>query len=227
MPAYVDSGLNLVHVDDVATGHLLAAERGQIGRRYVLGGEDVTLGQMLADIAARDGMRVPQLCTKLYDELVAERGESALVVVDVAFTETAALAHYVLPASSQYEKCEFTLFNFDAPHNMFHVRAPVLAPLPLTVSVVTACVKWTSTSCPSTDADCAGIVICPAASAPEGRTSRKTLPPATKGVTCSKKPDRFGASYWVIMSSAAVSSACSHSSSVVSVAFASAPSADE
>ena len=56
-----------------------------------------------------------------------------LVVVDVAFTETAALAHYVLPASSQYEKCEFTLFNFDAPHNVFHVRAPVLAPLPGTL----------------------------------------------------------------------------------------------
>ena len=52
-----------------------------------------------------------------------------LVVVDVAYTETAALAHYVLPASSQYEKCEFTLFNFEAPTNYFHVRAPVLPPL--------------------------------------------------------------------------------------------------
>ena len=59
MPAYVDSGLNLVHVDDVATGHLLAAERGQVGRRYVLGGEDVTLGQMLADIAALTGRKPP------------------------------------------------------------------------------------------------------------------------------------------------------------------------
>ena len=52
-----------------------------------------------------------------------------LVVVDVAFTETAALADYVLPASSQYEKCEFTLFNFEFPTNYFHVRAPVLPPL--------------------------------------------------------------------------------------------------
>ena len=59
MPAFVDSGLNLVHVDDVAAGHLLAAERGQIGRRYVLGGEDVTLGQMLGDIAALTGRRAP------------------------------------------------------------------------------------------------------------------------------------------------------------------------
>ncbi|MBS0255081.1 MAG: NAD-dependent epimerase/dehydratase family protein [Proteobacteria bacterium] len=61
MPAYVDSGLNLVHVDDVATGHLLAAERGQAGRRYVLGGEDVTLGQMLADIAGLVGRKPPKV----------------------------------------------------------------------------------------------------------------------------------------------------------------------
>ena len=52
-----------------------------------------------------------------------------LVVVDVAFTETAQLAHYVLPASSQYEKCEYTLFSLEAPTNFFQVRAPVIAPL--------------------------------------------------------------------------------------------------
>jgi anaerobic selenocysteine-containing dehydrogenase len=51
------------------------------------------------------------------------------VVVDVAMTETAQLAHYVLPASSQYEKTEFTLFNFEFPTNYFHVRAGVLPPL--------------------------------------------------------------------------------------------------
>lgn len=61
MPAFVDSGLNLVHVDDVAMGHLLAAERGTVGRRYVLGGADVTLGQMLADIAALTGRRAPKV----------------------------------------------------------------------------------------------------------------------------------------------------------------------
>ena len=59
MPAFVDSGLNLVHVDDVARGHLLAAERGAIGRRYVLGGQDVSLGQMLGDIAAMVGRKAP------------------------------------------------------------------------------------------------------------------------------------------------------------------------
>src|SRR6202000_1028549 len=51
------------------------------------------------------------------------------VVVDVAMTETARLAHYVLPASSQYEKTEFTLFNFEFPTNYFQVRAGVVPPL--------------------------------------------------------------------------------------------------
>lgn len=51
------------------------------------------------------------------------------VVVDVALTETARLAHYVLPASSQYEKTEFTLFNFEFPRNFFQVRAGVVPPL--------------------------------------------------------------------------------------------------
>ena len=52
-----------------------------------------------------------------------------LVVVDVAMTETAALADYVLPASSQFEKCEYTLFSFEYPTNYFHVRRAVLPPL--------------------------------------------------------------------------------------------------
>jgi anaerobic selenocysteine-containing dehydrogenase len=56
-----------------------------------------------------------------------------LVVVDVAMTETAALADYVLPASSQYEKTEFTLFTFEFPANYVHVRAAVLDPLPGTL----------------------------------------------------------------------------------------------
>jgi anaerobic selenocysteine-containing dehydrogenase len=59
----------------------------------------------------------------------ALRALDLCVVVDVAMTETARLAHYVLPASSQYEKTEFTLFNFEFPQNFFHVRAGVLPPL--------------------------------------------------------------------------------------------------
>jgi len=59
IPAFIDTGLNLVHVDDVADGHLKALERGKIGERYILGGQDVTLSQMLADIAEQVGREAP------------------------------------------------------------------------------------------------------------------------------------------------------------------------
>jgi anaerobic selenocysteine-containing dehydrogenase len=55
------------------------------------------------------------------------------VVVDVAYTETAALAEYVLPAASQHEKWEFTFFDFEWPVNYFHLRRPLFAPLPGTL----------------------------------------------------------------------------------------------
>jgi dihydroflavonol-4-reductase len=58
MFGYVDTGLNVVDVDDVAAGHLLAAERGQVGRRYILGGENLTFKQML-DILAEAAGRPP------------------------------------------------------------------------------------------------------------------------------------------------------------------------
>lgn len=53
-----------------------------------------------------------------------------VVVIDVAFTETARLAHYVLPVASQFEKAEATFFNFEFPHNYFHLRKALLPPLP-------------------------------------------------------------------------------------------------
>jgi dihydroflavonol-4-reductase len=59
MPAFVDTGLNLVHVDDVAMGHLLAEERGRIGERYILGGENMTLATILRRIAALVGRKPP------------------------------------------------------------------------------------------------------------------------------------------------------------------------
>jgi len=55
MPAYVATGLNVVHVDDVASGHLLAYERGAIGQRYVLGGTDMTLREILTECARLAG----------------------------------------------------------------------------------------------------------------------------------------------------------------------------
>ncbi|MDP6342877.1 MAG: molybdopterin-dependent oxidoreductase, partial [Alphaproteobacteria bacterium] len=57
-----------------------------------------------------------------------------LVVIDVAMTETARLADYVLPAASQFEKWEATFFNFEFPRNHFHLRAPLLPPLPGTLA---------------------------------------------------------------------------------------------
>jgi anaerobic selenocysteine-containing dehydrogenase len=53
-----------------------------------------------------------------------------VVVIDVAFTETARLAHYVLPVASQFEKAEATFFNFEFPHNYFHLRKALVPPLP-------------------------------------------------------------------------------------------------
>jgi len=60
MPGYVDTVLNLVHVDDVAAGHLAAFERGRPGELYILGGENVALPQMLAEIARIAGRRPPR-----------------------------------------------------------------------------------------------------------------------------------------------------------------------
>ena len=57
----MDTGLNLVHVDDVAKGHFLALERGVIGERYILGGENLSLQQMLADIAGLAGRKPPTI----------------------------------------------------------------------------------------------------------------------------------------------------------------------
>jgi dihydroflavonol-4-reductase len=59
IPAFVDTGLNLVHVDDVADGHIAALERGMIGERYILGGTNVLFADMLADIARMVGRKPP------------------------------------------------------------------------------------------------------------------------------------------------------------------------
>ena len=59
MPAYVDTGLNVVHVDDVAAGHLLAYQKGVAGRRYVLGGDDMTLRDILNVVTDLAGVHRP------------------------------------------------------------------------------------------------------------------------------------------------------------------------
>lgn len=61
MPAYVDTGLNIVHVDDVANGHLLAMEKGEIGERYILGGDNMTLASILKYICLSQDMTPPTI----------------------------------------------------------------------------------------------------------------------------------------------------------------------
>ena len=61
MPAFVDTGLNVVHVDDVAAGHLLAWRRGVIGERYVLGGDNMSLAEILTEIARICGRKPPTI----------------------------------------------------------------------------------------------------------------------------------------------------------------------
>jgi dihydroflavonol-4-reductase len=59
MPAYIDTGLNIAHVEDVAMGHWLAYQKGRIGERYILGGENLTLGEILTIIARQVGREPP------------------------------------------------------------------------------------------------------------------------------------------------------------------------
>ena len=61
MPAYVDTGLNVVHVDDVAEGHALALERGRVGECYILGGEDFGMVELLALVARIAGRKPPRV----------------------------------------------------------------------------------------------------------------------------------------------------------------------
>ena len=61
LPGFVETGLNIAHVDDVAAGHLAAAENGRIGERYILGGENMALAEILAEVANSVGKSPPRL----------------------------------------------------------------------------------------------------------------------------------------------------------------------
>lgn len=61
LPAYIDTGLNIVDVRDVALGHLLACEKGRAGERYILGSENKTLAQILRELASITGRRAPSV----------------------------------------------------------------------------------------------------------------------------------------------------------------------
>src|SRR5579862_563120 len=81
MPGYVDTGLNIAHVDDVALGHLLAAKSGQIGRRYILGGENLSLREILAEVARLTGRRPPAFKIPYAALLPIARGAEAIARV--------------------------------------------------------------------------------------------------------------------------------------------------
>jgi len=76
MPAYVDTGLNFVAVEDVAKGHWLAAERGQIGARYILGDRNLTLKQLLEILSALSGRPMPRLRLPHVDPFLASLADS-------------------------------------------------------------------------------------------------------------------------------------------------------
>jgi dihydroflavonol-4-reductase len=95
MPAYVDTGLNIVHVDDVAEGHLLALERGTVGERYILGGDDLQLGDLFARVAAAAGRSAPRVrlpLWPLYPVAVVCEGLARFGVAPVVTRETLAMA---------------------------------------------------------------------------------------------------------------------------------------
>ncbi len=61
MPGFVDTVLNVAHVDDVAAGHVLALEQGRPGRSYILGGENLTLQELLGALASLTGLPAPRV----------------------------------------------------------------------------------------------------------------------------------------------------------------------
>ncbi len=76
MPAYVDTGLNLVDVRDVAAGHLLAAERGRVGEKYILGHSNLTLRSILESLARIAGRPRPRIRLPHWVPLVAAAAET-------------------------------------------------------------------------------------------------------------------------------------------------------
>lgn len=81
MPAYLDTGMNVIDVDDVAAGHLLAAEKGQVGRRYILGNQNLTLKEILKILAEITGWRPPSIKLPYYPVLSLAYLDAALAKI--------------------------------------------------------------------------------------------------------------------------------------------------
>ncbi len=89
MPAYVDTGLNIVHVDDVGEGHVLALERGRIGECYILGGEDMAMQRLLAlvgEVAGRPPPRVKLPHAALYPLALASEAVARMTGIEPIVT---------------------------------------------------------------------------------------------------------------------------------------------
>ena len=109
MPAYVETGLNIVHVDDVAEGHALALERGVVGERYILGGEDFALGDLFAlvsQVAGRTPPRVKLPIAPLVPLALACEALARFGVEPVVTRETLAMARKKMFFSSAKARSE-------------------------------------------------------------------------------------------------------------------------
>jgi dihydroflavonol-4-reductase len=80
MPAFVDTGLNIVHVRDVAVGHVLAAERGVVGERYILGNRNLSLAEILRMLGEISGLEAPK--TRIPYEIAYLTGLMSTLVAD-------------------------------------------------------------------------------------------------------------------------------------------------
>ncbi|MBU5638664.1 NAD-dependent epimerase/dehydratase family protein [Geomonas sp. Red69] len=81
MPAYLDTGLNLIDVEACARGHLLAAQKGRVGEKYILGNRNLTMAQIFEMLSALTGLKAPRVKLPYYPVLMAAYANHALSVV--------------------------------------------------------------------------------------------------------------------------------------------------
>jgi dihydroflavonol-4-reductase len=117
MPFYMDTGLNLIHVQDVAMGHLLALEKGQTGERYILGNQNLTLKEILDKLAEITGLsapksaipyQIPLMVAYIEEKILYPLGKKVTVPIDgvkmaqqkMYYTAEKAIAQLGLPQTS-------------------------------------------------------------------------------------------------------------------------------
>jgi anaerobic selenocysteine-containing dehydrogenase len=131
-------GMNLHTAMGRLYGDVLKDRRSPVGGHRIIGGMipcNVIPDEILTDHPKRFRAMIIESANPLHSLADSRRMREAIdsldtvVAIDVAMTESARHAHYVLPASSQYEKWEATFFTFDFPHNFFNLRAPIIEPL--------------------------------------------------------------------------------------------------